>query len=181
MTSFRKRSLSVRVTASKCVVSPGLEADHRTQLELEIGVVLGRRPDHLAAAWGSRTGTRGSRRAPRDLYREALASSAFKLQAYDNGCYFSGTLFDRADRYMTIYWEETFGPVLSVLRLRAMTRIVAHELGNGAAMFTRDASADKIEAGMVGTNVADPSPGGLSSLLRLEAVDFRRSLHYSPA
>jgi acyl-CoA reductase-like NAD-dependent aldehyde dehydrogenase len=82
---------------------------------------------------------------------------------------------------MTIYWEETFGPVLSVLRLRAMTRIVAHELGNGAAMSTRDAFADKIEAGMVGTSVADPSPGGLSSLLRLEAVDFRRSLHYSPA
>jgi acyl-CoA reductase-like NAD-dependent aldehyde dehydrogenase len=109
-----------------------------------------------------------------------LASSAFKLQTYENGCCFSGTLFDRADRYMTIYWEETFGPVLSVLRVRAMTRIVAHELGNGAAMFTRDVFADKIEAGMVGTNVADPGPGSLSFLRRLEAVDFRRSLH-SPA
>jgi hypothetical protein len=45
---------------------------------------------------------------------------------------------------------------------RAMTRIHAHELGNGAAMFTRDIFADKIEAGMVGTNVAHPGPGGLS-------------------
>jgi malonate-semialdehyde dehydrogenase (acetylating) / methylmalonate-semialdehyde dehydrogenase len=94
--------------------------------------------------------------------RDALGSSAFKLRDYENGCYFSGTLFDRVDRYMTIYWEETFGPVLSVLRLRAIMKpIDAHELGNGAAMFTRDAFADKVEAGMVGINVADPTPGGL--------------------
>jgi hypothetical protein len=34
----------------------------------------------------------------------------------------------------------------------------AYGFGNGAAMFTRDAFADKVEAGMVGINVADPVP-----------------------
>jgi malonate-semialdehyde dehydrogenase (acetylating)/methylmalonate-semialdehyde dehydrogenase len=91
----------------------------------------------------------------------------FRLQGYENGYFVGGTLFDRVTPDMSIYREEIFGPVLSVVRSpsydHAVKLINAHEYGNGAAIFTRDgdaarAFADKIEVGMVGINVPIPVP-----------------------
>jgi malonate-semialdehyde dehydrogenase (acetylating)/methylmalonate-semialdehyde dehydrogenase len=91
----------------------------------------------------------------------------FKLQGYENGYFVGGTLFDHVGKDMTIYREEIFGPVLSVLRAdsyaAALELINAHEFGNGTAIFTRDGDAarsfaDKVEAGMVGINVPIPVP-----------------------
>ena len=91
----------------------------------------------------------------------------FKLQGYDNGYFVGGTLFDRVTPDMTIYKEEIFGPVLSVVRSptyeHAVKLINAHEYGNGTAIFTRDGDAarsfaDRIEVGMVGINVPIPVP-----------------------
>jgi malonate-semialdehyde dehydrogenase (acetylating)/methylmalonate-semialdehyde dehydrogenase len=91
----------------------------------------------------------------------------FRLQGYDNGYFVGGTLFDRVTSDMTIYKEEIFGPVLSVVRSpsyeHAVKLINAHEFGNGTAIFTRDGDAarsfaDKIEVGMVGINVPIPVP-----------------------
>jgi malonate-semialdehyde dehydrogenase (acetylating)/methylmalonate-semialdehyde dehydrogenase len=46
---------------------------------------------------------------------------------------------------MTIYKEEIFGPVLSVVRVAdynsAVELINRHEYGNGTAIFTRDGGA----------------------------------------
>ncbi|EKV31631.1 Methylmalonate-semialdehyde dehydrogenase [Caenispirillum salinarum AK4] len=91
----------------------------------------------------------------------------FSLQGYENGYFIGGTLFDRVTPEMTIYKEEIFGPVLSVLRAasfeEAVTLINKHEYGNGTAIFTRDGDAartftDRIEVGMVGVNVPIPVP-----------------------
>ena len=91
----------------------------------------------------------------------------FKLQGYEDGYFVGGTLFDRVTPRMTIYKEEIFGPVLSVLRAstydEAVDLITAHEYGNGTAIFTRDGDAarnfaDRIEVGMVGINVPIPVP-----------------------
>ncbi|WIJ25194.1 CoA-acylating methylmalonate-semialdehyde dehydrogenase [Devosia sp. RR2S18] len=91
----------------------------------------------------------------------------FKLQGYEEGYYVGGTLFDNVTRDMTIYKEEIFGPVLSVVRAadyaEAVDLINTHEYGNGTAIFTRDGDAarefaDKIEVGMVGVNVPIPVP-----------------------
>jgi len=91
----------------------------------------------------------------------------FRLQGYENGYFVGGTLFDRVTPDMSIYREEIFGPVLSVVRSptydHAVKLINAHEYGNGTAIFTRDgdaarAFADKIEVGMVGINVPIPVP-----------------------
>ena len=90
-----------------------------------------------------------------------------RLQGHEGGYFVGGTLFDRVTRDMTIYREEIFGPVLSVLRAEnwdeAVGLINAHEYGNGTAVFTRDgdtarAFADRIEVGMVGINVPLPVP-----------------------
>jgi malonate-semialdehyde dehydrogenase (acetylating)/methylmalonate-semialdehyde dehydrogenase len=91
----------------------------------------------------------------------------FTLQGYEGGYYVGGTLFDNVTPDMTIYKEEIFGPVLSVVRANdynaAVKLINDHEYGNGTAIFTRDGDAarefaDKIEVGMVGINVPIPVP-----------------------
>jgi malonate-semialdehyde dehydrogenase (acetylating)/methylmalonate-semialdehyde dehydrogenase len=89
------------------------------------------------------------------------------LQGYENGFFMGGTLFDRVTRDMTIYKQEIFGPVLSVVRAEsydeAADLVNSHEYGNGTAIFTRDGDtartfADRIEVGMVGINVPIPVP-----------------------
>jgi malonate-semialdehyde dehydrogenase (acetylating)/methylmalonate-semialdehyde dehydrogenase len=95
-----------------------------------------------------------------------------KLQGYENGFWLGGTLLDRVMPDMTVYREEIFGPVLSVVRVReyseALNLINSHEFGNGAALFTRDGDAardfaEKVQAGMVGINVPIPVPVGFHS------------------
>jgi len=68
---------------------------------------------------------------------------------------------------MTIYQDEIFGPVLSLVRVETFEQAVAlindHQYANGTAIFTRDGDAartfaDAIEVGMVGINVPIPVP-----------------------
>jgi malonate-semialdehyde dehydrogenase (acetylating)/methylmalonate-semialdehyde dehydrogenase len=95
-----------------------------------------------------------------------------KLQGYENGFWLGGTLLDRVTPQMTVYKDEIFGPVLSVVRARhyseALELVNNHEFGNGAALFTRDGDAardfaEKVQAGMVGINVPIPVPVGYHS------------------
>ncbi|KKC98723.1 MULTISPECIES: CoA-acylating methylmalonate-semialdehyde dehydrogenase [Photobacterium] len=91
----------------------------------------------------------------------------YQVPGFENGYYVGGTLFDHVTPEMTIYREEIFGPVLSLLRARsldeALTLINEHEFGNGTAIFTADGEAarrfsDQVEVGMVGVNVPIPVP-----------------------
>jgi malonate-semialdehyde dehydrogenase (acetylating)/methylmalonate-semialdehyde dehydrogenase len=68
---------------------------------------------------------------------------------------------------MTIYKDEIFGPVLSIVRTgdfeQAVGLVNDHEYGNGTAIFTRDGDAarefaGRIKVGMVGINVPIPVP-----------------------
>ena len=76
-------------------------------------------------------------------------------------------MFDRVTTDMTIYKEEIFGPVLSVVRspdyAAAARMINDNEYGNGTAIFTQDGDvarefAHRIRVGMVGVNVPIPVP-----------------------
>jgi malonate-semialdehyde dehydrogenase (acetylating)/methylmalonate-semialdehyde dehydrogenase len=90
-----------------------------------------------------------------------------KLQGYEDGYFLGGTLFDRVTSDMSIYKDEIFGPVLSVVRVdrydEALRLVNDHEYGNGAAIFTRDGDAARAfdrdaKAGMIGINVPIPVP-----------------------
>ncbi|TWB71777.1 malonate-semialdehyde dehydrogenase (acetylating)/methylmalonate-semialdehyde dehydrogenase [Nitrospirillum amazonense] len=90
-----------------------------------------------------------------------------RLQGYENGYFLGGTLFDHVTPDMSIYREEIFGPVLSVVRAhsydQAAQLINDHPYGNGTAIFTRDGDAARefahqIQVGMVGINVPIPVP-----------------------
>src|SRR5580698_8421099 len=91
----------------------------------------------------------------------------FKMQGYENGNFMGGCLFDHVTPDMSIYKEEIFGPVLSVVRAKDYEEAVRlpseHEYGNGVAIFTRDGDAardfvNRVEVGMVGVNFAIPVP-----------------------
>ncbi len=89
------------------------------------------------------------------------------FQGYESGWYLGGCLFDRVTPEMTIYQDEIFGPVLSVVRMpdfaSAVEIVNKHEYGNGVAIFTRDGDAartfaEQVNIGMVGVNVPIPVP-----------------------
>jgi malonate-semialdehyde dehydrogenase (acetylating)/methylmalonate-semialdehyde dehydrogenase len=91
----------------------------------------------------------------------------FKMQGYEKGYFIGGTLFDHVSPEMTIYRDEIFGPVLSVVRAKdyseAAGLINNNKYGNGTAIFTRDGDAARefaheIKVGMVGVNVPIPVP-----------------------
>ncbi len=95
-----------------------------------------------------------------------------KLQGYEQGFWLGGTLLDHVTPDMTVYKEEIFGPVLSVVRAQsyesAVSLINTHPFANGTAIFTRDGDAardfcDRIQVGMVGVNVPIPVPVGTHS------------------
>ncbi len=85
----------------------------------------------------------------------------------EDGWYVGPTLIDHVRPGMAVHSEEIFGPVLCVVRVNtyeeAIAVISASNLGNGAAIFTRDLSVatrftDDAPAGQIGINVPIPSP-----------------------
>ena len=84
-----------------------------------------------------------------------------------DGFWLGPTLFDHVKPEMSIYLEEIFGPVLSVIRVKtydqALNLVNDHQYGNGTAIFTNDGGAarrfqNEVEVGMVGINVPIPVP-----------------------
>jgi malonate-semialdehyde dehydrogenase (acetylating)/methylmalonate-semialdehyde dehydrogenase len=85
----------------------------------------------------------------------------------EDGFWLGPTLFDNVTPEMSIYRDEIFGPVLSVVRVKSyeegLTVINANPYGNGTAIFTNDGGAarrfqSEVEVGMVGINVPIPVP-----------------------
>jgi malonate-semialdehyde dehydrogenase (acetylating)/methylmalonate-semialdehyde dehydrogenase len=83
------------------------------------------------------------------------------------GFFLGTTLLDNVTPEMSVYTDEIFGPVLSVVRAdtydEALELINSHQYANGTAIFTRDGGAARqfqydVEVGMVGINVPIPVP-----------------------
>jgi malonate-semialdehyde dehydrogenase (acetylating)/methylmalonate-semialdehyde dehydrogenase len=83
------------------------------------------------------------------------------------GYWLGPTLFDHVTPSMSVYTDEIFGPVLSVVRAtsydEALALVNANPYGNGTAVFTNDGGAarryqNEVEVGMVGINVPIPVP-----------------------
>ncbi|MDP9443313.1 MAG: CoA-acylating methylmalonate-semialdehyde dehydrogenase [Actinomycetota bacterium] len=90
-----------------------------------------------------------------------------KVDGEPDGFWLGPTLFDRVLPGMSIYDDEVFGPVLSVIRVSsyddALTLVNRNPYGNGTAIFTNDGGAarryqNEVEVGMVGVNVPIPVP-----------------------
>ena len=97
----------------------------------------------------------------------ALDGRGLKVKGSEDGYFLGPSLFDHVKPEMTIYKDEIFGPVLSVLRVAtlddAIRLINNNQYANGTAVFTRSGGAARkfgreIEVGMVGINVPIPVP-----------------------
>ncbi len=84
-----------------------------------------------------------------------------------DGFWLGPTLLDNVTPDMSVYTDEIFGPVLSVVRVdsydEALELINTNPYGNGTAIFTNDGGAarrfqNEVEVGMVGINVPIPVP-----------------------
>ncbi len=86
---------------------------------------------------------------------------------HEGGFFVGPTLLDRVTPDMSVYTDEIFGPVLSVLRVptldAAIELVNANPYGNGTAVFTGSGEVARtfqrrVTVGMVGINVPIPVP-----------------------
>ncbi|WP_423299083.1 CoA-acylating methylmalonate-semialdehyde dehydrogenase [Glutamicibacter nicotianae] len=111
------------------------------------------------------------------------------VDADGEGFFLHPTMFDKVGTDMSIYTEEIFGPVLSVVRVDSFNEgielINSSPYGNGTAIFTNDGGAarrfeDEIQVGMVGVNVPIPVPVGYHSFGGWKASLFGDQHAYGP-
>ena len=90
-----------------------------------------------------------------------------EIDGAEGGFWLGPTLFDRVTPEMSLYQDEIFGPLLSVVRVDSfddgLRLINASPYGNGASLFTSDGGTARrfqreVEAGLVGINVPIPVP-----------------------
>ncbi|OXS78753.1 CoA-acylating methylmalonate-semialdehyde dehydrogenase [Domibacillus enclensis] len=97
------------------------------------------------------------------LVRDGREDAAAKGDGY----FLGATIFDHVTQEMSIWQDEIFAPVLSIVRVKDLAEgvQVANEstLANGACLYTDSAAAvrqfrETIHAGMLGINVGVPAP-----------------------
>ncbi len=103
----------------------------------------------------------------RDGAKLVVDGRTVQPDADGEGFFVGPTLFDQVRTDMSIYTDEIFGPVLSVLRVdsydEALDLVNASPYGNGTALFTNDGGAarrfqNEVQVGMIGINVPVPVP-----------------------
>ena len=102
-----------------------------------------------------------------DGREHTVAGEAPDGHSTTDGFWLGPTLFDHVKPGMSVYDDEIFGPVLSVVRVgsydEGLELINANPYGNGTALFTNAGGAARrfqyeVEVGMVGINVPIPVP-----------------------
>ncbi|MGX7824576.1 CoA-acylating methylmalonate-semialdehyde dehydrogenase [Actinokineospora sp. 24-640] len=119
----------------------------------------------------------------------AVDGRAHPIDGAPEGFWLGPTLFDHVRPDMSVYTDEIFGPVLSVVRVPtyadAVDLVNANDYGNGTAIFTNDGGAarrfqNEVEVGMVGVNVPIPVPVGYYSFGGWKSSLFGDSHAYGP-
>ncbi|KQV75994.1 methylmalonate-semialdehyde dehydrogenase [Aeromicrobium sp. Root344] len=89
------------------------------------------------------------------------------VEGHEEGFFVGPTLLDQVTTDMSVYTDEIFGPVLTVLRVptldAAIELINSNPYGNGTAVFTSSGEVArtfqrKVHVGMIGINVPVPVP-----------------------
>ncbi|MDV8054337.1 MULTISPECIES: CoA-acylating methylmalonate-semialdehyde dehydrogenase [unclassified Rhodococcus (in: high G+C Gram-positive bacteria)] len=178
--------------AADAMVNAGFGSAGERCMAISALVAVGNIADELVAKIAERTtplvtgdGTRGADMGPlvTKAHRDKVASyvdageaagatlvvdgRGVKADGGENGFWLGPTLIDHVTPDMSVYTDEIFGPVLSVVRVEtyddALQLINENPYGNGTAIFTNDGGAarrfqNEVEVGMVGINVPIPVP-----------------------
>ncbi len=106
-----------------------------------------------------------------------------------DGFFVGCSLLDNVEPGMSVYDDEIFGPVLSVVRVQsfddALALVNGNPYGNGVALFSRDGGAARrfereVNVGMVGINVPIPVPVAWHSFGGWKASLFGDTPIYGP-
>lgn len=106
-----------------------------------------------------------------------------------DGYFLHPSVLDGVQPTMSVYLEEIFGPVLSVVRTdsydEAIELVNDHEFGNGAVVFTSSGGHARTfemecKAGMLGVNVPIPTPVGWFSFGGWKSSLFGDAHMYGP-
>ena len=162
-----------RIAALK--IGPGMESDS------EMGPLITREHRDRVASYVAKGIEEGA---------EALTDGRdLTVQDHEEGFFLGATLLDHVKTDMTVYQDEIFGPVLSVVRTDsyqdAIRIINDNPWGNGTAIFTNDGGAarkfqNEVEVGMVGINVPIPVPLGFYSFGGWKDSNFGDHSIYGP-
>ncbi|OZC64368.1 methylmalonate-semialdehyde dehydrogenase (CoA acylating) [Rhodococcus sp. 06-470-2] len=178
--------------AADAMVNAGFGSAGERCMAISALVAVGNIADELVAKIAERTtplvtgdGTRGADMGPlvTKAHRDKVASYVDAGEAAGatlvvdgrtvqpdggtDGFWLGPTLIDHVTPDMSIYTDEIFGPVLSVVRVDtyddALQLINDNPYGNGTAIFTNDGGAarrfqNEVEVGMIGINVPIPVP-----------------------
>jgi malonate-semialdehyde dehydrogenase (acetylating)/methylmalonate-semialdehyde dehydrogenase len=179
--------------AADAAVSAGYGSAGERCMAISVVVAVGDIADQLVAGIAARTGelTTGpgteasSQMGPlvTGVHRDRVASyvdagvsegaslvvdgRGFAPAGHPDGFWLAPTLFDNVTAEMSIYRDEIFGPVLSVVRVptfdAAVELVNANPYGNGTAIYTGDGLAAReyqrrVHVGMIGINVPIPVP-----------------------
>ncbi|MEI4272896.1 CoA-acylating methylmalonate-semialdehyde dehydrogenase [Klenkia sp. LSe6-5] len=178
--------------AADAAVNAGFGSAGERCMAISALVAVGGVGDDLVAKIVERTatlrtgdGTRGADMGPlvTQVHRDKVASyvdageqagAAVVVDGRDvtpdggaDGFWLGPTLLDHVTPEMSVYTDEIFGPVLSVLRVdtyeQALELVNSNPYGNGTAIFTNDGGAarrfqNEVEVGMIGINVPIPVP-----------------------
>jgi len=154
----RRRSGKVKERIDALEIGPGMEPGS------EMGPLITREHRDRVAAYVDEGIEEGA--------EVVVDGRGLTVAGHEEGFFLGATLFDHVTTDMTIYKDEIFGPVLSVVRVdsyqEAVDIINENRWGNGTAIFTNDGGAarrfqNEIEVGMVGINVPIPVPLGFYS------------------
>ena len=184
-----------RCMAVSVVVAVGAAGDHLVD-------AIAKRLPSLVIGDGSKPGTdmgplvtavhRDKVRSYIDAGAEAGATVVVDGREADvpaDGFFLGTTLLDHVTPQMTVYTDEIFGPVLSVVRAdtfdEALALVNANPYANGVALFTRDGGAARqfqfeVTVGMVGINVPIPVPVAYYSFGGWKASLFGDTHMYGP-
>ncbi|MDV6262200.1 CoA-acylating methylmalonate-semialdehyde dehydrogenase [Rhodococcoides yunnanense] len=178
--------------AADAMVNAGFGSAGERCMAISALVAVGNIADELVAKIAERTtplvtgdGTRGADMGPlvTKAHRDKVASyvdageaagatlvvdgRGVQADGGQNGFWLGPTLIDHVTPEMSVYTDEIFGPVLSVVRVDtyddALALINDNPYGNGTAIFTNDGGAarrfqNEVEVGMIGINVPIPVP-----------------------
>ncbi|MFC7440291.1 CoA-acylating methylmalonate-semialdehyde dehydrogenase [Laceyella putida] len=118
---------------------------------------------------------RDSHKAKTENYIEIGEKEGAKLvrdgrkdaEANGQGYFIGPTIFDHVTTDMTIWKEEIFAPVLSIVRVQSLDEAIEltnqSPFANGACIYTQNGSnvrkfREEIDAGMLGVNLGVPAP-----------------------
>jgi malonate-semialdehyde dehydrogenase (acetylating)/methylmalonate-semialdehyde dehydrogenase len=154
-------------------IGPGSEPDS------EMGPLITREHRDKVAGYLDTAATEGA----------TVVADGRSLDVPGDGFFLGVSLVDDVTPEMSVYKDEIFGPVLSVVRVPtyadAVKLVNDNPYGNGTAIFTRDGGAARqfqfeCNAGMVGVNVPIPVPVAYYSFGGWKASLFGDTHMYGP-